>query len=162
MSERQRLPKLRENNKIMCLKNEMNGIIAEILEQNEINITDINHLIYAAATVITERITKPGKMVKNGRNKDSWKIRIQKEISNWRKELSILMESGLGSDKVELDIKERKIFQKYKINAKETAELIEKLKQKVQAKAQRIRRYEKRNNQCIQNKMFKEDTKQFY
>jgi hypothetical protein len=62
----------------MCLKNEMNGIIAEILEQNEINITDINHLIYAAATVIAERITKPGKMVKNRRNKDSRKIRIQK------------------------------------------------------------------------------------
>jgi hypothetical protein len=25
-----------------------------------------------------------------------------------------------------------------------------------------MRRYEKRKNQCIQNKMFKEDTKQFY
>jgi hypothetical protein len=70
----------------------MNGILAEILEQNEINITDINHLIYAAATVITERITKPGKMVKSRRNKDSWQIRIQKQISNWRKELSILTE----------------------------------------------------------------------
>jgi len=45
MCKRQRLPKLRENNKLMCLKNEMNRIIAEILEQNEINITDINHLI---------------------------------------------------------------------------------------------------------------------
>jgi hypothetical protein len=47
----------------------MNGIIAEILEQNEINITDINHLVYAAATVITEGITTPGKMVKNRRTK---------------------------------------------------------------------------------------------
>jgi hypothetical protein len=32
----------------------------------------------------------------------------------------------------------------------------------VQAKAQRIRRYEKRETQCSQNKMFKEDTKKFY
>jgi hypothetical protein len=39
----------------------------------------MNHLIYAATTVITERIAKPGKKVKNRRNKDSWKIRIKKD-----------------------------------------------------------------------------------
>jgi hypothetical protein len=32
----------------------------------------------------------------------------------------------------------------------------------IQAKAQRIRRYERRKNQYIQNKLFKEDTNQFY
>jgi hypothetical protein len=32
----------------------------------------------------------------------------------------------------------------------------------VQTKAQRLRRYEKRENQYIQNKMFKEYTKIFY
>jgi len=36
------------------------------------------------------------------------------------------------------------------------------LKQEVQAKAQRIRRYEKRETQYSQNKMFKEGTKKFY
>jgi aromatic ring-opening dioxygenase catalytic subunit (LigB family) len=120
-------------------------------------------LIYAATTVITERITEPGKKVKNRRNKDSWKIRIQRQISNWRKELSILIESGSGSDNIKLNTKKRKIFQKYKVtNTIEIAQLIEELKQKLQAKAQRMRRYEKRKNQYIQNKMFKEDTKQFY
>ena len=47
-------------------------------------------------------------------------------------------------------------------NAREVAQLTETLKQKVQAKAQRIRRYEKRETQYSQNKMFKEDTKKFY
>ena len=47
-------------------------------------------------------------------------------------------------------------------NAREVAQLIETLKQKVQAKAQRIRRHEKRESQYSQNKMFKEDTKKFY
>jgi hypothetical protein len=47
-------------------------------------------------------------------------------------------------------------------NAREVAQLTETLKQKVQAKAQRIRRYEKRETQYIENKMFKEDTKTFY
>ena len=58
--------------------------------------------------------------------------------------------------------KNRKVFQQYKVtNATEVAQLAEILKQKVQAKAQRIRRYEKRETQRIQNKMFKEDTKKF-
>ena len=47
-------------------------------------------------------------------------------------------------------------------NAREVGQLTETLNQKVQAKAQRIRRYEKRETQYSQNKMFKEDTKKFY
>ena len=47
-------------------------------------------------------------------------------------------------------------------NAREVAQLTETLKQKVQAKAQGIRRYEKRETRYSQNKMFKEDTKKFY
>ena len=47
-------------------------------------------------------------------------------------------------------------------NAREFAQLTEILKQKLQAKAQRIRRYEKRETHYSQCKMFKEDTKNFY
>jgi hypothetical protein len=54
----------------------MTGIIEELLKEYETDITDLNHSIYAAATVITEEVTKPGKTVKSRRNKNSWKIRI--------------------------------------------------------------------------------------
>ena len=47
-------------------------------------------------------------------------------------------------------------------NAREVALLTETLKQKLQIKAQRIRRYEKMETQYSQTKMFKEDTKKFY
>ena len=47
-------------------------------------------------------------------------------------------------------------------DAREVAQLTETLKQKVQAKAQRIRRYEKRKTQYNQKKIFKEDHKKFY
>jgi hypothetical protein len=57
------------------------------LKQDETNITDIKHFIYALAMVITEAITEPGKTVKSRRNKDSWKIRTQRQISSWRSEL---------------------------------------------------------------------------
>ena len=86
---------------------------------------------------------------------------MQKQISNWRKELS-KAETGTGSDNGKLNRKKRKIFQKYRVtNAMEVAQLTETLKQKVQAKAQRIRGYEKRGTQYSQNKMLKEDTKNF-
>jgi hypothetical protein len=40
--------------------------------------------------------------------------------------------------------------------------LTETLKQKTQAKAQKVRMYEERETQYSQNKMFKEDTKKLY
>jgi hypothetical protein len=49
--------------------------------------------------------------VKTRRNKNSWKIRIQRQINNWRKELSILAESGSGSDTLKLNIQERNFLE---------------------------------------------------
>ena len=72
-------------------------------------------------------------------------IIIKKPLSNWRKELSILAETGTGCDNGKLNRKKRKIFKKYSVtNTREVGQLTETLKQKVQAKTQRIRRYEKR------------------
>jgi hypothetical protein len=52
---------------------------------------------------------------------------------------------------------------KYSINSPaKVTELMEQLKQQIQAKAQRIRRFEKRSTQFVQNKLFKEDTKKLY
>jgi hypothetical protein len=54
------------------------------------------------------------KKVKTRRNKDTWKIRIQRQISNWRRELSIFTESGSGSDNIKLNIKRGKFFRNIK------------------------------------------------
>jgi len=59
-------------------------------------------------------------------------------------------------------MKKRKIFQKYRVtNSKEVAQLIETLKQKVQAKAQRIRRYEKRKRSAVRIRCLKTTPKNF-
>ena len=55
------------------------------------------------------------------------------------------------------------ILKKHKVTVDE--QLIackEDLKQALQAKAQRLRRYTKRSEQYKQNKMFREDSKRFY
>jgi hypothetical protein len=69
-------------------------------------------LIYAVATIITETLNQPSKHAKN-RSENIWKIRIQRQISNWRKEISVFAETGTGSDNRNLNSNERKIFQKY-------------------------------------------------
>jgi uncharacterized protein (UPF0303 family) len=84
-------------------------------------------------------------------DKHGYKIIIKPEklqtLNNWRKELFMLTEWGSSFDNTELNIKKRKTFQKYKVtSATEIAQMTE-LKQKVQAKTQRIRRYEKRKTQ---------------
>ena len=49
---------------------------------------------------------------------------MQKQISSWRKELSIIAETGTGSDNGKLNRKRRKIFQKYRVTiTREVAQL---------------------------------------
>ena len=96
------------------------------------DITDINNLIYAAATIVTQTLNEPSKKNKTRLNVKFWKLRRQKQISNWRKELSILAETGTVCDNGKLNGKKRKIFQQYSVtNAREVGQLTETLKQKV-------------------------------
>ena len=84
MSESEKLPKLKTNSKLIKLQGEINGVIEELLEEDEMNITDINNLIYAAATIMTP-LNEPSKRSKSRRDVKFWKIRMQKQISSWRK-----------------------------------------------------------------------------
>jgi len=54
MSEREKLPKLKKNCILIKLKEEINGIIEEILEEQS-DITDINNFVYTASTVMKEK-----------------------------------------------------------------------------------------------------------
>jgi len=112
ISEREKLSRIKTNSKLIELQEEINGVFVDLLEEDEMNITDINNLIYAAATIITQILNKPIKRSKNRRGVMFWKIRMQKQISSWRKDLSIIAENGTGSDNVKLNRKKRKIFQK--------------------------------------------------
>ena len=91
MSEREKLPRLKTNRKLTKLQEELNGVIEELLEEDEMNITDINNPIYAAATIMTQTLNEASKRSKNKRDVKFWKIRMQNQISSWRKELSIIV-----------------------------------------------------------------------
>ena len=44
---------------------EINGVIDELLEEEEMDIADINNLIYAVATIITHTLNEPSKKKQN-------------------------------------------------------------------------------------------------
>ena len=113
---------------------------------------------------MTQTLNEPSKRSKNRRNVKFWKIRMQKQISSWRKELSVIAETGTGSDNGKLNRKKRKIFKKYRVTKKlgKLHSWQKRWSRKCKQKPQKIRRYEKRETQYGQNKMFKEDTKKFY
>ena len=64
MSERDKLPKLKTNSKLIKSQEKMNEVIEELLEEYEMNTTDINNPIYAAATIMTETLNEPSKEAK--------------------------------------------------------------------------------------------------
>jgi hypothetical protein len=64
MCEREKLPKLKTNSKLIKFQEEINGVIDKLLEEEEMEITDLNNLIYAAATIITQTLNEPSKKTK--------------------------------------------------------------------------------------------------
>jgi len=57
---------------LIKLQEEINGVIEELLEEDEMNITDINNLIYAAATIMTQTLNEHNKRSKNRRCVKFW------------------------------------------------------------------------------------------
>ena len=74
-----------------------------ILDEKDLNITELNHLIYAAATVITEEINGTAECkIKAQRSKPpQWGRRLQKSINDIRKELLVLVKIKRDNRKVE-------------------------------------------------------------
>jgi hypothetical protein len=56
IDKRPRLQKLQNMFKIKVIVKMADKAMEEILDKKDLNITELNHLIYAAATVITEEI----------------------------------------------------------------------------------------------------------
>ena len=77
MSEREKLPKVKTNSKLIKLQEEINGVLEGHLEEDEMIITYINNLIHAAGTIMTQTLSEPSKRNKNRRDVKYWKIRMQ-------------------------------------------------------------------------------------
>ena len=158
------IPKVRNDHRTKEAIRHANKAIDKMLKElrRDLNITEVNNIIYAAASSVANKVgEKPRRKQNRIRKEPHWKRKIQKEIDKLRGELSLLSEYEKGSNMKEKKMKhlERKFKIKTQGGVTEAKEI---LKQQIQAKAQRIRRYEKRGKFFRQNKIFKEDAKKFY
>ena len=127
-------------------------------------LTTINQMQYITALLITNKI-KPSKPTTNRKPRggpSAWQQRLQKQIDQLGGDISIITEYTKGNTTNKIR-KLKTILKRHKITGDE--QLIaskEDLKQALQAKAQRLRRYTKSSEQYKQIKMFREDSKRFY
>ena len=164
LKDRNSLPKIHLNRKAKELIRISNKAILMIKESREksLDINEVNELIYATAYATTESIGK--KITKRQQRKTKqpfWKAKIEKEIKELRIDLSILTE--LTKDNGMTERKRRKIRRKYSVKNENDIDIAkEQVRQLIQAKAQRVKRFEKREKQFKQNRKFATDTKGFY
>ncbi|XP_063588611.1 uncharacterized protein LOC134765758 [Penaeus indicus] len=162
-SERDSLPKITQSSKLRQTIKIYNVALKDVLDNQELDLSTLNIYIYAAGKAISNTMgNKLKKKTKKHVNKaPKWKIRLQKEIDALRAELSILDEISKGTlvkTKKARNVKKRNEVtdEKSLLPAKET------IKQKIQVKAQRLRRFDKRTRFYRQNKIFQTDAKKFY
>ena len=84
----------------------------------------------------------------NENRKWNWKFNIRNIYSWWTTEWKT--------------IKTKKNYKKYHLKEHQISTIKKELKQNLQCKAQRLRRFTKRNNFYRQNKIFETDAKKFY
>ena len=160
MSERENLTKVKINKSQEKYLNFANLAIQEFCNDIELDINDVNTMLYACAKAVKSKLgVKPKKKRKPGKNKKpKWKIDIEKEIKTMRGEMSIISEIERNKDPKTR--KARKVIRKYKIrNTIDIPGIKEELKQKIQVQAQRERRFDKCNKFYKQNKIFQTDAK---
>jgi hypothetical protein len=121
-----------------------------------------NDLILAGAIVVTERLglKYPKKRSGNGvTNKTEAKKRVEKDIQQYRKDLSRIKE--IEKNRI-LVSKDHYLDQKYAIVEKGTCVIQEILREKIKASVEKIKRFKERDDQYRQNKLFEENQKKFY
>ena len=160
--ERDPVPKITNSAKLNLKIKLYNVALKKILTNKECDLSNVNAIIYATGKAISNQmgVKTKKKKSKHTNKPPKWKVKIQKEIDALRAKLSILEISKGTAVKTR---KARKV--RNRNNVPDENSLLttkETLKQKIQVKAQRLHRYDKRNRFYRQNKIFKTDDKKFY
>ena len=136
-------------------------VVEDLLcDTQEVEMNEYTELVYATANIVTELCSPKRKRKVNARKKPSWKQKMEKEIERLRGELSMLSELDSG-----INVKGkicRNSKRKYKLNEENRIRMKETVKQRIQLKARRIGKYEKREKFYGQNLIFINDSKKFY
>lgn len=162
IKNRKRLKRPRNTKELVKEIETANKVLMKLAMKHPLNISEVNAYMYAAAAAIAGEAEDAEKKPKND---PPWKRRLKCKIEKDRKNLSILKEfqNGVASRHVHQQIStliRNERIPEYR-NFKPDI-LTQDIKMRLQARAQRLRRYGERCQQFVQNKLFREDTKKFY
>ena len=144
-----------ETSKLDQETKEVNQVIGSVQTPT---ISDINRLI---AAVATQKVGLKAKDNRPERNTEPfWKRRIREKINEIRKHFNILERHK--RNEIRKKEKYNSLEHKYHMKKKGLNTVIEELRQRLSAKAAKIRRYEQRIEQYMQNRMFRYDEKKVY
>ena len=139
------LPKLSFTKKLKALIKESKSILEKNIRGKSLN--EINQLFYILGFVISGRVVRIPKQRRQRtlHAKPNWLIRIEKQVERMRGELSLMTEMLKEENNSKKSRKGIGITKKHKIKTREDLKTImELLKMKTQAKAQRMRRSAKK------------------
>ena len=136
----------------------INGILKNVATES---VTGTNDLLKACAILIGRKVgLKPVRRRANGRKEPWWKRRINQSIKELRKHVNILERKRKGA--LKRTEKYKLLEDKYKVKKKGLGVVLEELKQRLQAKSMKIKRYDQRIEQYRINRLFQQDQKQVY
>ena len=148
-----------DRKKLATLTEEVNCAVATIETSC---ITETNTLLLAAAHIVREELGEKIFNPNSSPKKDPWwKRRVEEKIAQDRSDISQLEELKKGrtlKKKITDGLNKRHPL----LKKKGLPCVIEELKQRLRAKAAKIKRYTKRCNNFKQNKLFKTNQRQFY
>ena len=123
------------------------------------DIMETNRLLYAIAVVVTKRLG-----IKPTRRRETkepwWERRLKGQLDQLRKDLGRLEQ--IRTNECNRQTIKTHLWRKYNIKAKGIDVVIEELKQRVTAKAHKIKRYSDRILQYKQKRLFETNQRQFY
>ena len=161
LRDRQVLLKIRSSCKYRAMFDVANKALQIICNELNPDLTCLNELLYPAGETLQE---KCGMKFQKKKREHTWHevlVKDKKEIETFRRDISLWEE--LQKDKEIRSSTAKKVVRKYKTVSKSKIPSIkEELKQKLQVKAQRLRRYEKRSKFFRKNKIFETDAEKFY
>jgi hypothetical protein len=126
------------------------------------SISETNTLLLAGAHIVCERLgEKPSSQQKSEQKDPLWKRRIEDKIIQVRKDISHLEEMRKGiilKERIKEGLNRRHPL----LKKKGIPCVIEELKQRLRAKAAKIKRFNNRTERYHQNKLFGNNQRQFY
>ena len=170
-ANRKRLPRFKLSADRKKVINEVNLCVFQLLHEFQLEICELNSLVYAAAVLVYRtchysiNFTAPSLVKTNSQERESISlhVKLQSEINKIRGDLSIVIEVMNGNASSRVAAKFRSLKRRY--NLSDSAELAEikcDLTMMLKCKVQKLRRAKRRHNQSYQNHLFSVDAKKFF